>query len=65
MSSRDISRDLKVLADCSLTCVLVEGPSGCGKTAMLTELAADQGKQLGVELLHLHLGEQVDGKVAS
>ena len=58
-----IHRDHQVLVDSGVTCVLVEGPSGCGKTSLLKELALSCGKWSGENLLYLHLGEQIDGKV--
>ena len=54
---------LGVLAESGVTCVLVEGPQGSGKTSLLRWLAAHHGRTFGKDLLYLHLGEQIDGKV--
>ncbi len=54
---------LELLVQSNVKCVLVRGPEGCGKTSLLRELADSHGRKLGKNLLYLHLGEQVDGKV--
>ena len=43
------------------TCVILEGPSGCGKTMLVQTLAGVV--QSTPELMVVHLGEQIDGKV--
>lgn len=43
------------------TCVILEGPSGCGKTMLVQTLAGIV--QHKPNLMVVHLGEQIDGKV--
>lgn len=54
---------LDLLAGSGVTCVVVEGPQGSGKTSLLRWLAAHHGRTPRNDLLYLHLGEQIDGKV--
>ena len=43
--------------------VLVQGAGGCGKSSLLREYAHICGRTEGEDLMVVHLGEQVDGKV--
>ena len=43
--------------------VLVQGAGGCGKSSLLREYAHICGRREGEDLMVVHLGEQVDGKV--
>ena len=62
-SFKAMSVRLELLAGSGVTCVVVEGPQGSGKTSLLRCLAANHGRIPQKDLLYLHLGEQIDGKV--
>ena len=55
--------DLHLLVQSGGVCVMVEGCGGCGKTALLKAYARARGYSIGDNLVIVHLGEQIDGKV--
>ena len=55
--------DLHLLVQSGGVCVMVEGCGGCGKSALLKAYARTRGYSIGDNLVVVHLGEQIDGKV--
>ena len=55
--------DLHLLVQSGGVCVMVEGCGGCGKSALLKAYAKARGYSIGDNLVVIHLGEQIDGKV--
>ena len=55
--------DLHLLVQSGGVCVMVEGCGGCGKTALLKAYARAREYSIGDNLVVVHLGEQIDGKV--
>lgn len=55
--------DLHLLVQSGRVCVMVEGCGGCGKSALLRAYASACGYRSGENLVVIHLGEQIDGKV--
>ena len=55
--------DLPLLVQSGRVCVMVEGCGGCGKSALLRAYASACGYRSGENLVVIHLGEQIDGKV--
>jgi len=55
--------DLHLLVQSGGVCVMVEGCGGCGKSALLRAYASACGYRSGENLVVIHLGEQIDGKV--
>ena len=55
--------DLHLLVQSGGVCVMVEGCGGCGKSALLKTYARTRGYPIGDNLVVVHLGEQIDGKV--
>lgn len=50
-----------VLAD--FRCIAIEGCSGSGKTTLLKNFIKVFDKKVGEDVVFLHLGDQIDGKV--
>jgi len=55
--------DLHLLVQSGGVCVMVEGCGGCGKSALLRAYASACGHRSGENLVVIHLGEQIDGKM--
>ena len=62
-SMRQKLDDLHLLVQSGGVCVMVEGCGGCGKSALLKAYAKARGYSIGDNLVVIHLGEQIDGKV--
>ena len=62
-SMRQKLDDLHLLVQSGGVCVMVEGCGGCGKSALLKAYAKARGYSIGDNLVVVHLGEQIDGKV--
>ena len=55
--------DLHLLVQSGGMCMMVEGCGGCGKSALLRAYASASGYHIRENLVVIHLGEQIDGKV--